>query len=462
VRSSHSPARVRAVFDERNLVVSAGLVPVMALAERCGLHGLVRERVRVPGSAGANAGLKVASIVAGMVTGADCIDDLGVVRHGALPRLFGGIRAPSTLGTFLRAFTWGHARQLESAAREVTCRLVGFAPVLPRAGELMFIDADSTLGEVFGHAKAGARFGHAKIGGYNITLRGYHPLIATLSDGQGAPVIAATRMRAGNAASARGAASLVTETINIAKRCGGAPGRMLFRGDSAFYAGELVSACRRAGVMVSITISQYRSVQAAIGRIGEQQWIPIKYPKAVWDDQAGGWISDAQIAETPFTAFAKSRHVVTGRLIVRRVRDKNHQDPLFAVWRYHACFSTSDRPLVEAEKTHRGHAIIEHINDDLKAGPLAHIPSGNFAANCAWLTCAALAHNLLRAAGTLAGTFHAKARAATIRRTLINVPARIAHRTRNIIMHLPRDWPWTRPWQRLHTATHHPPPTPAT
>jgi hypothetical protein len=192
---------------------------------------------------------------------------------------------------------------------------------------------------------------------------------------------------------------------------------MLFRGDSAFYVGELVTACRTAGVAVSITINQYSSVVAAIAGIDEAAWTPIRYPKAVWDEQTGAWISDAEIAETPFTAFAADpRHRVAGRLVVRRVRDQNHLDTLFPVWRYHAFFTTSDAPLIETEAIHRRHAVIEHVNDDLKHGPLAHFPSGRFAANAAWLSCAAIAFNLTRAAGCLAGGDHGRARIATLRR----------------------------------------------
>lgn len=208
---------------------------------------------------------------------------------------------------------------------------------------------------------------------------------------------------------------------------------------------------------MSLTIPKYPSVKRAIAGIGEAAWTPIRYPKGVWDEQGGCWISDAEIAEAPFLAFTTTKHQVWGRLIVRRVKDRNHQDALFAVWRYHACFTTSDAPLPEAEATHRAHAIIEHVNDDLKAGPLAHIPSGDFGANAAWLTCAALAFNLTRAAGALAGPIHARARAATIRAQLINIPARLARRARHLMLHLPRDWPWAQAWTRLHTATHTPP-----
>ena len=448
------------MFDDPNLVASAGLVPVMRLAERTGLRQLVDDRVRIPGSDGANPAAKVGSIVAGMLTGADSIDDLDVIRHGGMGRLFTGARAPSTVGTFLRAFTWGHARQLESVARQAMVALAATTPILADAGQTLFIDADSTLGEVFGHAKQGAAFGHTKVGGYVVRLRGYHPQIVTLSTPSTAPVIAATRLRAGNAGSARAAASLLTEAIGIATQCGGRAGRMLFRGDSAFYVGEVVSACRQAGVAVSITINQYPSVQRAIAGIDESAWTPIRYPKAVWDAQAGAWISDAEIAETPFTAFAADKHHrVVGRLVVRRVRDQNHLDALFPVWRYHAFFTTSTAELVEAEATHRQHAVIEHVNDDLKHGPLAHFPSGRFAANAAWLTCAALAFNLTRAAGCLAGGHCAKARIATLRRQLINVPARIAHRARRLILHLPHRWPWEPAWQALSGTAHAPPMT---
>ena len=461
MRLCHSAARVGAMFDDPNLVASAGLVPVMRLAQRVGLHELVDQRVRIPGSEGANPGLKIASIVAGMLTGADSIDDLDVVRHGGTGQLFSGIRAPSTVGTFLRSFTWGHARQLESVARQITIGVAAQTPLLPGADQMMFLDADSTLGEVFGHAKQGAAFGHAKVGGYVVRLRGYHPLIATLSTPTAAAVIATTRLRAGNAGSARGATSMVRELIGLARRCGGQPGRMLFRGDSAFYAGALVSACRQAGVGVSVTINQYPSVQRAIAGIQDAAWTPIRYPQAVWDEQTQHWISDAEIAETPFTAFAAdARHRAAGRLVVRRVRDQNHLQALFPVWRYHAFFTTSTAELVQAEAAHRQHAIIEHVNDDLKHGPLAHFPSGCFTANAAWLTCAAIAFNLTRAAGCLAGGQQARARIATLRRRLINVPARIAHRARRLILHLPQRWAWESAWQAVFVAGHAPPSIP--
>src|SRR5262245_52189054 len=197
-----------ASFDDPNLVSCAGLVPVMGLAESCDLHGIVAERLYLPGDKGANAAGKVATIVAGMVTGADSIDDLDVVRHGGMPIVFGGVYAPSTLGEFLRAFTHGHVRQLQAASREFLVQLARRTPLLPGAGAVTFIDVDSLLRRVYGKQKQGAAFGHAKVGGYQVLLRGLNPLVATISTPDAAAVIAATQLRAGNAASVRGAASL--------------------------------------------------------------------------------------------------------------------------------------------------------------------------------------------------------------------------------------------------------------
>ncbi len=175
----------------------------MRLAESCGLHGVVAERLCVPGHKGANASGKVATIVAGMLTGADSIDDLDAVRHGGMPLLFGGVYAPSTLGEFLRSFTHGHVRQLQAASREFLAQLARRTPLLPGAGAVTFIDVDSLLRRVYGKQKQGAGFGHAKVGGYQVLLRGLNPLVATISTPDAAPVIAATQLRAGNAGSAR-------------------------------------------------------------------------------------------------------------------------------------------------------------------------------------------------------------------------------------------------------------------
>jgi hypothetical protein len=463
VRLLHRGSGVGAVFDEANLVSCAGLVPVMRLAEQVDLAGLVAGRVRADLSTGSNPGGKAAAIVAGMAAGADSIEDLDLLRHGGMGGLFGSVYAPSTLGSFLRFFTWGHGLQLEAAGRDLLAALAARTPLLPGAEELAYVDVDSLLRRVYGSAKQGAAFGHAKVGGYHVRLRGLSPLVATISTEQAAPVVAVTRLRGGNAGSARAAASLVKQAIGTA-RAAGATGQILVRADSAFGSGQVVSACRRAGVNFSLTLQSNPKLQAAIGSIAEHTWTPVRYPGAVFDEPTGQWISNAEVAETTYTAFETSIHKVTARLVVRRVRELNPAPPgqaeLFPTWRYHAFLTDTDLPTMAADLTHRGHAIVEQVFADLIDGPLAHLPSGRFAANAAWLTLAAMAHNIVRAAGCLTGAWHAKARAATIRRQLINVPARTARRARRIVLHLPTHWPWKQQWQTLFDNLH-PPPRPA-
>jgi hypothetical protein len=206
------------------------------------------------------------------------------------------------------------------------------------------------------------------------------------------------------------------------------------------------------------------SIRAAIAAIAADAWTAIRYPRAIWDDQLDAWISDAEVAETGYTAFAsKKGQAVTARLIVRRVRDLNHkagagQDELFPVWRYHAVFTDSPFELIQAEGQHRDHAVVEQVFADVTSGPLAHMPSGLFAANAAWLSIAAMAHNLVRAAGTLASPPFAKARGATIRRGLIAVAARTARHGRgHITLHLPAGWHREQEWLNLWDAACGPP-----
>ena len=375
--------------------------------------------------------------------------------------------APSTLGSFLRAFSHGHVRQLQAVSREFLVQLARRTPLLPGAGAVTFIDVDSLLRRVYGKKKQGVGFGHAKVGGYKVLLRGYNPLVATISTPDAAPVIAATQLRAGNAGSARGA--------GVAGRRGhrhhqgrprrppaAMPGEIVLRADSAFYSRKVIAAARRAGVRFSVTIRVDKKVRAAIEAIPADAWVEIKYPQPVWDDDQQRFVSRAQIAETTYTAFENTPDEVTARLIVRRIPDLNKtavdaQGELFPVWRYHAAFTDSPFVLVQAEEQHRGHAVIEQVFAELIDGPLAHLPSGRFDANNAWLTCIAIAHNLTRAAATLAGRRYATARPATIRRHLINLAGRIARHARGVTIHLPEHWPWQHPWLRLFTAAHAPP-----
>jgi hypothetical protein len=461
VRLRYDAPVTAVTFDDPNLVSCAGLAPVMRLAEQAGLHDAVADRVSLPTDKGANPAGKVATIVAGMLAGADSIDDLDVARHGGMRSLFTSVYAPSTLGSFLRTFTHGHVRQLQAAARQALIGLAARAPLLTGADVLTFVDIDSMLRRVYGKQKQGIGFGHAKVGGYNVWLRGYNPLVATLSTPLSAAVVAATRLRSGNTGSARGAASMIAEVITTARSCG-ASGEIVVRADSAFYAKTVIGVCRRRGVRFSVTTRIDAKIRTACAGIGEDQWVDIKYPQAVWDEDEQRWISNAQIAETTYTAFAGSRHAMTARLIVRRVRrDDPRQAPgqeeLLPAYRYHAVFTDSPFTLVQAEAQHRQHAIIEQVNADLIAGPLAHLPSGRFSANDAWLTCAAIAHNLTRAAGHLAAGAWPAARPATIRARIITVAARIAHRARTIHLHLPEHWPWQTAFENLFTAVH---PTP--
>ena len=464
MRLLHELAKIRATFDDPNLVSRAGLVPVMALAQRAGLDDLAAEHVRIGHPCGVNASVKIACLVAGMAAGADCIDDMGLLRHGAMPVLFGGIRAPSTLGSFLRSFTWGNVLQLGKVHRQVLAELARRAPLLPGADVLAFLDIDSQQKRVYGYHKQGAAFGHTKIQGKSLLVRGLNVLAASVSTPLAAPVIAGTRLRGGNASSARGAASMVTEAVSTS-RAAGCTGTLLVRMDSAFYGAPAVWAARRAGAHFSVTVRMDPKVRAAIAAIPEDAWMPIRYPRAIWDDQLRRWVSDAEVAEVTYTAFTSRKgQAITARLIVRRVRDLNRnaaaagQGELFTAWRHHALFTDSPFTMLQAEEQHRGHAQAEQVFADWTDGPLAHLPSGSFPANAAWLALAAISCNLLRAAGALASLAYAKARGATLRAGLINVAARTARHGRgHLTLHLPRSWHREHEWMNLFEAACGPP-----
>ena len=466
VQVSHRFSAQSAVFDDDNLVSCAGLVPVMSLAAQTGLPQLLAAKVRIAEpkikSGSANPAPKLVTLLAGMCAGADSIDDLDVVRCGGMKTVFDGVYAPSTIGTLLREFSFGHARQLESVLRHHLSALCGRCDLLPGADVRAFIDIDSLLRPVYGHAKQGASYGHTKMAGKQILRKGLSPLAATISTDAGAPVIAGMRLRAGRANSGKGAARMIAQAVGTA-RAAGVTGGLLVRGDSAYGTRAVIGACRRSGARFSLVLAKNTTVTAAIDAIPDTAWTPVRYPGAVRDPDTGGWISDAEVAEIPYTAFGSSRHSVTARLIVRRVKDARYPDALFPVWRYHPFFTDSDEPVTEADITHRRHAIIETVFADLIDGPLAHMPSGRFGANSAWILCAAIAHNLLRATGVIAGNRHAVARGATLRRTIVNIPARLARPQRRTVLHLPRHWPWAESWLALWrniigSSQHHPPP----
>ena len=448
----HGWSTATPIFDDDNLVSCAGLAPVMALAEQTGLSELITERVSLAStrvaSAGVNPAGKLTSIIAGMAAGADSIDDLELIRSGGMPRLFAQVYAPATLGQFLREFTYGHTSQLAAVLRAHLVNLARRTQLLAGIEEQAYIDIDSLLRPVYGRAKQGASFGHTKIAGRQVLRRGLSPLAATISTPVAAPVVAGIRLRAGKAGSGRGADSMVTEAVKTARE-GGATGKILVRGDSAFGTGAVATACLKAGVQFSLVLTKNRAVTRAIATIPQDTWQPVHYSGAVLDPDTGELISDAEVAEVMFTAFASTKHPVTARLIVRRVRDRAKLEELFPVWRYHPFLTNSEEPTAAADITHRRHAIIETVFADLIDGPLAHLPSGRFAANSAWAICAAMTHNLLRAAGTLASPQHAVARGATLRRQIVNVPVRIARPQRRRVLHLPTHWPWADYWMAL-------------
>ncbi|ALJ18415.1 MAG: IS1380 family transposase [Mycolicibacterium fortuitum] len=460
----HAPAAVSAVFDDPNLVSAAGLVPMLRLAQRAGLAQLAQVRLSVPTDRGANAGSKVMALVAGMLAGADSIDDMNLIRHGGMGRLFDRTYAPSTLGSFLREFRFGHVRQLDAVASRVLANLTVDTPLL-RANDdaRVMVDLDDTIIEVHGYQKQGASFGYSGV-------RGLNALLATASTTSSAPVVLAQRLRQGKTGSPKGAARIVGDALATLRRTGVAAGaRPLLRADSAFYGYATIGTAITAGADVSVTVRMDPAVRAAIATIPEDAWTMIEYTDSIRDESTGQLISKAEVAEVPFTAFRSRRKAerIEGRLVVRRIPDLNpnkvEQPTLFDVYRHHAFFTTTsndDMGTVVADKTHRGHAIIEQVHADLKNGPLAHLPSGVFTANSAWLVLAVIAFNLTRAAGVIADHTGRLTRAttATIRRTLIHVPARLARSARRITLHLPKAWPWQTAFARLFAITHAPPP----
>jgi hypothetical protein len=453
VKASH---KIRPVFDDPNLVSDAGLVPVLRLAESAGLHDLLEEQLSV---ASPNATAKATSVVGGMLAGADSIDDLDLLRHGGMPRLFSGVRAPSTLGTFLRSFTHGHVQQLDAIGAGTLAGLTERVPgVVAGGGTEGFacIDVDDTIREVHGYAKQAAAYGYTGVRGLNIQL-------ATLSTPLAAPVIARARLRKGSTASAKGVGRLLAQAVSTA-RAAGVKGQILCRADSAYYGSAFVGTAIRAKTWFSVTARMTKTVTAAIASIEDSAWQPIKYPNAIWDDAKQRWVSDAEVAEVGFTAFTgrrKAEHVPC-RLIVRRVKrlqplasDGTEQGELFATYRHHAFITNSTLRIVEADQRHRDHAIVEQVIAELKDGPLAHLPSGKYTANAAWVSLAVIAFNIARAAAVAADL--AKARWSSLRRKIIQVPGRIASTARQLDLHLPTHWPWAYGWESLHAHATGPP-----
>jgi len=452
VKPSHT---IRPVFDDPNLVSAAGLGPALRLAESAGFYDLL-DGLSVTSP---NAAAKTASVVGGMLAGADSIDDLDLLRHGGMGRLFGGVRAPSTLGTFLRSFTHGHVQQLDKISAGLLAGLASRVPGLLAGSDadgIAFVDVDDTVREVHGYAKQGAAFGYTGARGLNVQL-------ATISTPTAAPVIARARLRKGNTASATGAGRLLAQAIKTA-RGAGVTGRIMCRADSAYYGHAFVGTVIRHKTWFSVTARMTPSVTAAITSIDADAWQSIEYPNAVYDEAEQRWVSDAEVAEVDFVAFTgrrKAEHVPC-RLVVRRVKrlqplagDGTEQGELFATYRHHAFITNSTLSMIEADQRHRDHALVEQVIAELKGGPLAHLPSGKYAANAAWVAHAVIAFNIARATAVAASM--CTARWATLRTRIINIPARIATTGRRLVLHLPRHWPWATGWELLWSTATGPP-----
>jgi len=411
--------RVEAVFDEPRLVANAGLLLSATLADRLGLEALIERRVDLADRPGAyRPGAKVLSLVGAMLLGADSIDDADVLRAGESGELLGHrVLAPSTLGTFLRSFTFGHVRQLDGVLDEAIARAwrAGAGPT----DERLVIDLDSFIREVHGYQKQGAA--------YNYTHQlGYHPIIATRSDTLETLHI---RLRKGSANTQRGVARFVNELIARVRRAGFS-GEIVVRADSGFWSNAMIKALKRHGVRYSIGVRMQAVIRDAIDAIPEDAWQRL-------DDYPASGV--AEIAETTYGAQ---------RLIVRRVRSlgSGAQGQLFPDWRHYAFITDRSQPLAIVEADQRQHAVVELAIRDHIAGPLRHLPSGRFAANAAWTVIAALAANLARWTTILGLHNHTPQAQATLRRRLLVVPARLTRHAGHTTLRLPARWPWRTAW----------------
>jgi len=424
--------RLGVVFDEPNVVANAGLVTVATLAVRLGLERLVNQTVRLVGRVGgANAGSKVLTLVHMLVAGGSHIDHADMLRAGDTGRVLPfRVAAPSTLGTFLRSFTFGHVRQLDRVIAE-TLKRVWALGAGPEDGRLV-VDVDSTVTEVFGYHKQGVAYGYTG-------QKGYHPLVASRAD---TGEILHVRLRKGS--SQKGNNQFIEELIARVRRAG-ATGEILIRADAGFWSRRLIDTLERLGVKFSITVAINPSVRARIDQIPDSSWVPITYPD-------GG---EAEVASLAYTT-GRGQHGLAPkrvRLIVRRTRLVDQQAALWPHWRHHVFVTNRHEPDVALiDKEHRHHAVVELAIRDLKEGAgLSHVPSGHFSANGAWLACAALAHNLIRWT-TLLGDPHSSDRltvARTFRTQLIAIPGRLVNRAGRPTLRLATNWPWKQPFLRL-------------
>jgi len=409
--------RIVAVFDDERLVANAGVVLCSTLVDRLGLEQLIDETVRLgDASAGTRPGAKVLSLSHAMLLGADSIDDCNVLRAGETSRVLGHrVLAPSTLGTFLRAFTFGHVRQLDRVLAE-TLRRAWNAGAGPGT-ERLVIDVDSFVAEVHGDHKQGAGYGYTH-------QLGYHPIVATRADTLETLHI---RLRAGQANTQRGAKRFVDELAARVRRAGAA-GEILIRADAGFWSNATIAALKRHTIRYSIGVRMQVGVRAVVDAIPDDAWQPLaEYP-------------DTGIAEIAETRYA------THRLVVRRTHLVGKDQTLFPDWRHHAFITDRTEPLALVEAEHRQHAIVELAIRDHKDGPLHHLPSGHFAANAAWTVISALAANLARWTTILGLQSPTPQATATLRGHLLAVPGRLVRHERRLRLRLPARWPWRDTW----------------
>ena len=415
--------RIQIAFDDHRLVNNAGLILPATLAQHLGLPQLVDRHLdlgRAPGRA--NVGDKIMTLIASALAGGDCIDDADALRSSSTGRALGCVvKAPSTLGTFLRSFRWGHVRQLDRVSRELLARAWATGAG-PGAGPFT-IDLDSTICETYGLAKEGARH-HGYTG-----QRGYHPLLAVAA-GTGDVLMA--RLREGRSNTARGAAHFLRETVGRVRHAG-AKGPLTVRADSGFYTHSVVSVCRKTKVRFSITIRQSASLRNLIEALPEDAWTPIPY----WMEGA------ADVAETAYTPFGSKPDAAPVRLIVRRVKPApGSQLALFATYSYHAFITDREGDTLDLEADHRRHAEIENAIRDLKYGVgLNHLPSGRFPANGAWLAVQVMAHNLARWTARI-GLGEQLVTTKTLRQRFFSMAGRLTRKARRLTLHLPQGWPW--------------------
>jgi len=403
------------VFDDERVVVNAGIVLAATLGRRLGIEALVDAAVGLGGRPGASRpGRKVLSLIHAMLLGADCIDDCEMLRTGRTAAVLGHRpMAPSTLGTFLRSFTFGHVRQLDRVLAQALGRAWA-SGAGPGDGRLV-IDVDSFVGEVHGHKKQGAGYGYTR-------QLGYHPLLATRS---GSGEVLHVRQRKGQANTQRGALRFVEELLARVRRAGAA-GQILLRADSGFWNKRVIARLREQGCLYSIGVAIQRHVSERIAEIPEEDWQPVPdYP-------------DTGVCELAETLLGEER------LIVRRVHlhAQEAQTELFTYWRHHAFITNRTEPIHEVDAEHRAHAQVELVIRDLKDQALSHFPSGHYSANSAWTVIACLAHNLGRWTDLLGLTDPTPRAAATLRRRLFALPGRLTTTARRWTLHLPARWPW--------------------